>query len=229
MYKHSAPHKPLSMQLDVDPAPNFPLTHQFGVSSPNEGFREANKNGSIDLSTDGLSAKDFLMRTLASLQCETQDQKDLRSVLLGELSSVLEQVETLTKEVHDQRFARLAAEHKAVRKAGRLAEEALRKASDDFVAKDVFAANMIELQRETRQKLQDLHDLEKRGEHLKRFHSDNELAEWKRNYSEHQDLVAASNQMALDAVNERGRAQEALTAAKEEVGRLAASEESAAS
>ncbi|MGC2331828.1 MAG: hypothetical protein WA581_10265, partial [Candidatus Acidiferrales bacterium] len=170
---------------------------------------------------EGLSAKDESILRLSHLPCENQDQKARQSVLLGELADLMERIEALTNEVHDQRFARLTAEHKQVRKAGRIAETALQKASEEFVSKDVFSLNMIELQRETRQKLQDLHDLEKRGEHLKRFHSDQELAEWKRNYSEHQDLVAASNQMAMDAVNERAAAQQALETAREEVNRLA--------
>ena len=96
------------------------------------------------------------------------------------MSEVLEQVETLTKEVHDQRFAKLTKEHKQTRIEGRKAETALQKASDAYIAADVFALNMIAAQRETRQHLQDLHDLEKRGEHLKRFHSDQELVEWEK-------------------------------------------------
>ncbi len=222
MYRHHAPTRPLSTQLDPI-GTDFPLT-EFGVSHPNQDFRPATKSDSMPSPEEGLSAKDETILRLSRLEPENESQKERRGILLGELGEVLEQIAALTEEVTTDRTARLTAAHKQVRKAGRLAEEAQQKAADAYSAADIFALNMIEVQTQARQNLEHLHDLEERGVHLRRFHSDQELADWKQKYKEYQDLVVAGNQMAQDAVGERKLRQEELTAAREEVGRLAAIE-----
>ncbi len=232
MYRHHAPVKPTTMQLDVDPPPNYPLTHvghlrvgpEFGVSAPNEDFPSTSKSDSMPSPSQGLLDKDSVILRLSRLQPENESQKERRGILLGELAEVLEQIEALTTEVTNDRTARLTAEHKQVRRLGRVAEKILQHASEAYTAADVFALNMISVQDQARQNLERLHDLEQRGEHLKRFHSDQELADWRQKYSEYQDLAKAGAQMATDAVNERSRKQEELQAAREEVNRLAASE-----
>ncbi len=221
MYRHSAPARPMTML--VDPEATFPM-RDFGVSHPNENFRSATKNDSMPSPGEGLLAKDEVLLRLSRLEPENESQRQRRGILLGELAEVLEKIEVLTTEVTNDRTARLTVEHKQVRKAGTIAEEAQQKASDAYTAADVYALNMIEVQREARQNLERLHDLEQRGEHLKRFHSDQELADWRQKYSEYQDLAKAGAQMAEDAVRERSQKQEELQAAREEVGRLAAIE-----
>lgn len=234
MYRHSAPKKTMTMlaDADVETLPRVPIhaghlrvERNFGTFGPNEPFPTSTRNDSMpDPSAGGLSAKDETILRLSRLQPENESQKSRHSVLLGELAEVLEQVEALTAEVNNDRTTRLTAEHKEVRKAGRIAEKALQKASEAYAGADVFAANMIEVQSQARQNLQRLHDLEQRGEHLKRFHSDQELADWRQKYSEYQDLAKAGAQMAEDAVRERSLRQEELTAARDEVGRLASEE-----
>lgn len=208
----------------MNPEVTFPIT-DFGVSHPNENFRPATKSDSLpDPSAGGLLAKDALVLSLANLQPENELQKERRGILLGELAEVLEQIEALTTEVNTQRHSRLTEEHRLIRSEGRKAETRLQRCSDAYTAADIFALNMIEVQSQARQNLERLHDMEERGVHLKRFHSDQELADWRQKYSEYQDLAKAGAQMATEAVAERKRAADELQAAREEVGRLAAIE-----
>ncbi len=227
------PWRPLSMTADAEtPQPPFPLTHvghlrterQFGVNYPNEGFETTTKRDSMPSPEGGLSAKDEIVLRLSSLQTENADQKARQSILLGELADVLEQIEALTLEVTNDRTTRLTAEHKEIRRLGRIAEKELNLANDAYTAADVYALNMIEVQSQARQILEGLHGLEERGEHLKRFHTDKELEEWKQKYREQQDLVLAANQMAQDAVNDRNQRQKDLEEAREKVNRLAGEE-----
>ena len=235
MYRHHAPTKPLSSQLNVEPEVTlpYPQTHvghlkierNFGTFSPNEAFPEATKSDSIlDPNAGGLSAKDETILRLSRLRCENEDQKARQSVLLGELADVLEQIQTLEAEVNGQRVNRLTAEHKEIRRLGRLAEKALQKASDAFTAADIFFMNMAAAQDEAQRKLETLHDMEQRGQHVRRFHSDKELSEWRETYEAAQLIVRTANETATEAANARNAAQQALQAAREEVGRLASEE-----
>lgn len=231
MYRHSAPRKPVSLQFDVSPeGPPYPLTHvghlrterSFGVSHPNEDFPGTSKPDSMPESQGGgLSAKDEVVLRLSRLRPENEDQKTRQSALLGELAAVLEEISELTTEVNNQRHARLTEEHRQIRSEGRKAEQALQRAGDEFKVADVFALNMISAHEQARQNLERLHDLEQRGEHLKRFHSDKELEEWRARYAAAQTTVREAAELANAAVNDRNQKHKDLQDAQEEVNRLA--------
>jgi hypothetical protein len=219
MYVRGPLRKPLTMQLD--PTEGYVPMREFGVSRPNETFRPAESDSSMPSPEGGLSAKDEIVLRLSSLQPETEAQKELRGILLGELSVVLEKIKTLETEVHDQRFARLTAEHKKIRIEGRKAEKELQAASEAFQTADLFAQNMMSMQESQQIVLEHLREDEKRGVHLKRFHTDKELEDWNERVEEAKGLWRAAAELATDAVNDRKQRQEDLTEAKEKVARLA--------
>ncbi len=231
MYRHHAPTKPISLQMDADtelplPRPqtfagSLRTERAFGTFYPNEDFPQTTKNDSMPSPQEGLAAKDEVVLRLAHLRPENEGQKARQAALLGQLADILEQVSELMTEVNNDRTTRLTIEHRAIRIQGRQAEQRLERASKAFTEKDVYALNLISAQDQARRVLEGLHDLEQRGEHLKRFHSDKEASQWKQRVEESKTLAVAAAEMAREAVAERAQAQEELTAAREEVNRLA--------
>jgi hypothetical protein len=230
MYRRAPLRKPVSLQFDVSTeGPPYPLAHagslrtarSFGVSYPNEDFPSTSKRDSMPSPEGGLAAQDEVALRLARLEPETEDQKARRGVLLGRLAELLEEIATLTAEATNDRTTRLTAEHKEIRRLGRIAEKELQKASDAFVGADIFFMNCAAAQDEARSKLEALHDLEQRGQHVRRFHSDKELSDWRETYEAAQLIVRTANETAQEAANARNAAQQALQTAREEVGRLA--------
>ncbi len=234
MYKHGPPVKPTTMLVNAEteiplPRPqtfagSLRVDRSFGVSHPNEPLAGTTRDTSMPTPEGGLAAKDEVVLRLSRLQPENESQRERRGILLGELSAVLEQIAALTEEVNTQRHSRLAVEHRQIRIEGRKAERELERAANAFTSKDVYALNVMSAQETQRINLEHLRDMEERGEHLGRFHSDRELKDWQQRVSDAKDLYRSVSAMAEEAVNDRAAAQQALQEAREEVGRLASEE-----
>lgn len=217
--------EPLPLPRPQTHAGSLRTERSFGVSFPNEGFETATKNDSMpDSSAGGLLAKDALVLGLANLQPENEDQRARQSALLGKLASVLDKIKALTVEVETQRHSRLTEEHKEIRKLGRKAEKELTLASEAFTAADVYAMNIMSAQESQTINLEHLRDAELRGEHLKRFHTDEELQKWNEHVDEEKELWRAISAMATQAVADRAQRQQDLIAQREKVAQLAAEE-----